>query len=197
MQTAASFMSDFIHDPLKKLGKEEELHAALQGLVGLSNANLHEEVVRKLIAALRKKNCSIETPRKRDPFEVLMNWVAKPLTGDSSSETANSSHQEPGQDLSLPKGGKRKSGRKKQPKKSSAEEALPSSKQGGGPNSVPILPSIPPVVPSTVGEKSDQVPESNNHDSQRGGVGSSSGGSNNPKGVAFDQTSYVAFLGAI
>ena len=123
MQTAAEFISDFIRAPLKNLNGEEELRSALTGVIGLDKVNLHEAVVRKLIAALRKKKCKVDTPRNKDPFEVLVKWIAAaPVTGDLSSGAVNNSLQEPGQNLSAPKRAKRKSSRKRTSRSSDSED---------------------------------------------------------------------------
>jgi hypothetical protein len=71
---------------LKKLGEEEELRLALSGVIGLNRDSLHESVVRKLIADLRKNKCILDTPKNRDPFEVLVAWIAAaPITPASRS----------------------------------------------------------------------------------------------------------------
>ena len=223
METAADFLSNFIHGPLKKLDKEEELRDALTGVIGLNRANLNEGVVRKLIAALRKKKCKVETPRNKDPFEVLSKWIAFPPTDSQSSGTANSSLQEQGTNLSPPKGGKRKSGRSKRSRQSeSEEESAPANNGGGPPKDTPNPPqpngqgqgalagsgNLAPPASST-----DQSPNGNTPDPNPNGNGpdpnpkgnstdSSSKGSNSDtpnggKGVVFDQASYVSFMGVL
>ena len=135
MQTAAEFISDFIRDPLKRLDSEDDLRNSLKGVINLNRDSLREEVVRKLIAALRKKKCKVETPRNKDPFAVLAKWLtASAATVDPSSGPVNNSPQELNQNPSPPKGGKRKSGRKRRASSSASEEETTSVNNGSGPS---------------------------------------------------------------
>ena len=135
MQSAADFISNFIRNDLKNLNEEEELRSALTGVVGLNTANLHEAVVRKLIAALRKKKCKVDTPRNKDPLEVLVKWIAaSPTTVAQRSGTVNNSLQEQGQNRSDPKGSNRKSGRKRRSRSLSSEDEPAPANNGGGPS---------------------------------------------------------------
>ena len=135
MQNASDFISAFIRDQLKNLVEEEELRSALSGVVGLNRDNLHESVVRKLIAALRKKKCKVDTPRNRDPFEVLVAWIAAALiTPASGSGAVNNSSHEQNANGTQPKG-KRKSGRQKRARSTDSEDEPPPANSGSAPSS--------------------------------------------------------------
>ena len=135
MQTAAEFISDFIRGPFKTSSEEDVLRAALTGLIGLDKSSLHEGVVRKLIAALRKKKCKVDTPRNKDPFEVLVKWIAAaPVTVGQSSWPVNNRSQEQDQNRSAPEGAKRKTGRKRRPSSSASEDEPAPVNNGGGPS---------------------------------------------------------------
>ena len=220
-QSAADFISDFIRGPLKKLDSEEELRSAITGVIGLNRESLHEGVVRKLIAALRKKKCKVNTPRNNDPFEVLVKWIAAaPTDAGHGSGAVNNSLQEHTRDPSPPKRGKRTSSRRKRGRTSDSEEEPPLVNNGGVPPSsssanhgdaplngdAPPPPPPPPNIAGQVGgqgaingnvDQAPPPPSPPNVDPNKKPEGSAADSENSGKAVVFDQNTYVSLVGLI
>ena len=161
MPTASEFIKNFTSQ-LPKLSSENAIHDALQGLKSLDTENLHQEVSRKLITALRRKSCSVPLAKRNDPNVILLSWISTPLANGPGSGNVDNNSQEPGQSSDSQseepsQGNKRKSNRKKKrSKKASPEDVAPNSSapgagsgngapapgQGGLANGLPPAPAL-------------------------------------------------------